>query len=327
MARARLVLTLFGGLLLTASHASAEPSLWERARHPGSRAEQRLLVGVERMLDARDEAGDDEELAQRFARAAVALVDLAKLPAPRDPRLACAIADALLGADVGRTDQAERLLRDAIPKLPPGSLLAEAWLRLETIRSLRGDHAGARDADTRALDIAWEPDQRATAFYNRAESEVRLGELDRAVRDYEQSVTTARDPRIEALARFGLGVALERRGDLPAAYTALDLGLAIRLPLSRYASDDPLDVPGVFFSPPYERFYLSALLGMARARHADDAAERRADYEQALAQWDAYLLAAARDEPWLENARRHRARCAEELRKLPARRGRSGSVR
>jgi tetratricopeptide (TPR) repeat protein len=322
-ARRALLLGLFALGLGAPRVAVAEPSLWERVRHPGARAEERLLSALERMADAREQAAGDPELSQRLARASVAMADLAKLPAPRDPRLACALATALIAADLGRSAEAERLLESAVQKLPPGSLLADAWHELGIARSLRGDHAGAREADTRVLELAWSPEQRARAFYNRAESSVQLGELAQAERDYRSAASEPRPPEIQALARFGLGVVLERRGDLPAAYAALEQGLALRLPLSSYTTDDPLELPGVFFSPPYERFYLRGLVELARGRRATDPLEKRAAFERAVSQWDAYLLAADRDVPWLENAERHRARAASELKKLPVRPRRS----
>ena len=55
---------------------------------------------------------------------------------------------------------------------------------------------------------------------------------------------------------------------------------------------------------------------MTRARLEDDPHTRRSDYEQAVEEWDAYLLAADPAEPWVEHGRRHRAQCEAELRKL-----------
>jgi tetratricopeptide (TPR) repeat protein len=317
------LLALVGLALVAPCPAQAEPSLWERTRHPGARAEQRLLEALERMADGRERAQDDAELSRHLARASVAMADLAKIRLPRDPRLAVAIATALLAADVGRSAEAEQLLEAAVGHLPQGSLLAHAWHELGIARSRRGDHAGARDADTRVIEQAWAPEQRATAFYNRAESAAHLGDLRQAERDYRRAAAEPRPPEIQALARLGLGVVLERQGDLPAAYVAIEQGLALRLPLSLYMTDDPLELPGVFFSPPYERFYLRGLIELTRGRRSDDPLEKRSAYERAVTHWDAYLLAADPSEPWLANAERHRTRAAAELKKLPARQRRA----
>jgi tetratricopeptide (TPR) repeat protein len=308
----------FAVLLTAASRlAAAPPSLWERARYPGARSEERLLVGIERMLDEEELAGPDAETAERLARAAVAMIDLAKVREPRSARLAFVMARALVDADVGRSAEAETLLETAVARLPVGPLLADAWHELGVVRALKGDHVGARDAQSRVLELAWDPDERAIAFYYRAASEVRLRELPAAESDYRAAAEHAREPETQALARFGFGVVLEREGDLPSAYAAFEQGLAIRLPLSTYVSDDPLELPGIFFTPAYERFYLAALLAMTRARQADSPVAERVAYEQSITDWDAYLLAAAPDEPWVPNARRHRERSVSELRRLP----------
>ena len=99
-ARRAWLLLLAGGVLLAgaAPEARAEPSIWRRASHPRARAEARLLRGLERLLDAEEQAESDPEFANHFARAAVAMLDLARLPEPEDPRLAVAMAHALVSA-------------------------------------------------------------------------------------------------------------------------------------------------------------------------------------------------------------------------------------
>jgi tetratricopeptide (TPR) repeat protein len=203
--------------------------------------------------------------------------------------------------------------------LPPGSLARRAWLELGVARATRGDYAGARTAETESLALALEPEERARALALRAASEDRLGDMRRAESDYRLAASVATEPVTLALARFGLGVTLERLGDVPAAQAAFDSGLLVRLPLAHYPTDEPLELPGLYFFPRYERFYLTALVAMARARHDDDPHARRVDYEAAVEQWDAYLLAADPAEPWTTHARRERALCAGELRKLPDR--------
>jgi tetratricopeptide (TPR) repeat protein len=314
------VLGLFALSLLGAARGEARPSLWQRARRPASVVEERLLAGLERRLDEQELAGRDPSYWQHFVRAGVAMIDLSHVTHPADPRLACDMAKVLIAADLGRNTEAEALLEGAVAALPPSSLLADAWHELGMARALRGDDVGAREAQTRALELAWQPDDRASALYARAGSEVHLGDLPRATSDYRAAAELAHEPEMQALARFGLGVTLERLGDVPSAYGALEQGLAVRLPLSTYMTDDPLDLPGILFIPEYDRFYLRALLAMTRARHEDEPAARRTDYEQAIENWDAYLQAAERDEAWVEHARRHRQGCEVELRKLPERR-------
>jgi tetratricopeptide (TPR) repeat protein len=310
---------LLGLSLFAARSSPARPTFWERARDPDAAVESALLARLEFFLIEQATAGHDPSYFQHFARAGVAAIELSRVRQPKDLRLACAMGRILIDAGVDREAEAEALFVRALPNLPPGSLATGAWLELGIARALRADYAGAREAETAALDLAVEPATRARALSLRAASNARVGDLRRAEHDYRAAASFGGDPVSQALAFFGLGVTLERLGDVPAAQATFDTGLLVRLPLAHFETDDPLDLPGLDFFPRYERFYLTALVAMARARHDDDAHARRADYEAALEEWDAYLLAADAAEPWLEHARRHREFCAGELRKLPAR--------
>ncbi len=326
MAARRLVSALVAlgvaSALLATGRASAEPSIWERARRPSAAAEARLLSALERTLDARSLTQAEPVIARDLARAAVAMSDLSGVHDPVDPRLRCVLADALLAADVGREAQAAELVRVAVAELPDGPLLAEAYRLLGLALSLLDDAPGARDAHTRGLRLEVDPDARATSYYNRAESSLRLGELVPARKDYERALDLANDPEIVALARYGLALALERAGNLPTAFDALDGAERIRLPTPPYATPDPLELPGVFFVPPFERAYIEALRAMARARREPAAAARTSELEVAVAAWDRYLEAAPVAGPWVENARAHRASCLAAIHARPRERAR-----
>jgi len=316
MRSAWLAVVLGGATSLVAAQSSAEPTVWQRARDPSAHAEARLLRGLERLLDAEAQAEPEPEFASHFSRAAVAMLDLARLPAPNDPRLACAMARALVLAHVGRAAEAERLLEAAIPKLPVGTLLAGAWRDLGRARRERGDAAGARAAWTRELEIVIDPEERGLAFFERAAAEVRLGELAAAALDYQRASEAASSELLRLRGLYGVALSLERQGDLPAALVVLDRALAAKLPLSHYPSDDPLEVPGGF-TPEFELEYVRGLAATASARRASESVERRRAYEHAVAHFDAYLAAAPASDAWLGHARALRERAAAELRKLP----------
>ncbi|HVR19734.1 MAG TPA: hypothetical protein VMS65_08560, partial [Polyangiaceae bacterium] len=209
-------------------------------------------------------------------------------------------------------------LEGALEGLPPGSRAARAW-RLLTFALARQDE---REAEYRAyskvIELTWDPQVRANAFANRGDVAMLGRDLVGARSDYEQAIGAGGDPEIVALARYGLAVAEERLGDLPAAYAALDKALALRLPVPPFSSEDPLDLPGVYFVPPYEENYIRALRAMAVGRRATDPGERRDAYEIAVAEWDTYLARSAETEPFRENARAHRARSERELEKAMA---------
>ena len=314
MRRISAALALVAALLTLAPASRAEPSIWYRASHPRARAEARLLRAIERMLDGEGQIVTDPERASHFARAAVAMLDLQRPGVPEDPRLACAMARALLGANLGREAQAEALLADAIPKLPEGTLLVTAWHELGRARARHGDLAGARDATTRVLELAVDPTERALAFYERARAELRLGEVSEAALDFRSASDAAPTELVRLRARYGLGVALERSGDLAGAWLALEQVASVRLPLSQYPSEDPLDLPGAF-EPEYELDYTKALVALTRARSAGDPDDRREALGDSLRHWDAYLEHAPASAPWLVNARKFREQTTRELKK------------
>jgi tetratricopeptide (TPR) repeat protein len=309
-ARALAVLAFVAGTLGSAA-ARAEPTLWQRARSTDVRAEARLLAALERTLDARAQVSFDPALAEGLGRAALAMSDLAGIREPKDPRLACVMARVLLTAGARRAREAQQLLEAALPRLPVGMLAAEAWYSLALASSELDEPRKAQHAYSRTIELSWDQELRATSYYNRGEESMRLGELNLALADYERAVALAEGPDTEALARFGLAVALERRADLPAAFQELDRALAIVLPVPPYATEDPLELPNVFFVPAYERHYLEALIAMARARRLQGSV-RRDLYGRAGSAWDAYLAAATGNEPWFDHARAHRERCRRE---------------
>jgi tetratricopeptide (TPR) repeat protein len=312
----RRVSALFVGWALTfgASSVLAQPSLFRRVAEPRARAEAKLLASLERMVDeARQEGFVELGLGREFARAAVAMIELTGIDEPLDPRLACAEARALLDAEVGREADARRLLERALERLPPGTRAASAWNTLGMVLARLADKRAEKHAYSKVIELAWDPEMRALAYYNRGEAHMFEHELVAARSDYEQAISGARDPSVVARARYGLAVAEERLGDLPAAYAALDRALAVTLPVPPFPNDDPLDLPSVFFLPAYEENYVRALRAMAVGRRATEAAERRDAYEAAVAEWDTYLARAADTEPFRDNARAHRARAERAL--------------
>lgn len=307
---------LLVGLFVTfvASSAFAQPSLFRRLTEPRARAEAKLLASLERMIDdARQEGFAELGLGREFARAAVAMIELTGMGDPEDPRLACASARAFLDADVGREADARRLLERALARLPPGTRAASAWNTLGMVLARLDDKKAEQNAYTKVIELTWDPEMRALAYYNRGEAHMYEQELTAARADYEQAISGAQDPSVVALARYGLAVAEERLGDLPAAYALLDRALSVALPVPPFPSEDPLDLPGVFFLPAYEENYVRALRAMAVGRRATDAGERHDAYELAIAEWDTYLARSPDTEPFRENARAHRTRAERAL--------------
>lgn len=303
--------------LLVAIGADARPSLWERARRPLAAKEAWLLAGLERTLDARELSQREPLITRDIARAAVAMSDLSGIRSPEDPRLGCVMAEALILADYGREQDARRLLEDALPKLPAGPLRADALRRLGVVLATLSEPRRSRDVYTEALKLEISPRERANLYYNRAEASLELDELEAAGADYRRAIELATEPDTLALARYGLAVALERSGDLPAALEELGAALAVSLPFPIYPTPDPLELPGVFFVPEYERHYIEALRAMARARGAEDRATYVVEAAAAIQAWDAYLAAAPETVPYRKNAEAHKKRLLEGVKRPP----------
>lgn len=304
-------------LFATAPSAEARPTLWQRAREPLAAKEAWLLAGLERTLDARELAYREPALIRDIARAAVAMSDVSGIRSPSDPRLAWVMAEALLIADMDRERDARRLLEGALETLPPGPLRADVLRRLGVVLAGLAEPLRSREVYTEALELELSSRERANLFYNRAEASLELDELEAAVTDYRRALDLAMEPDVFALVRYGLAVALERLGDLPAALDELGPALGITLPFPVYGAPDPLDLPGVFFVPAYERYYIEALRAMASLRQADSRAQFLVESSVAIQAWDAYLAAAPSTVPYRKNAEAHRKRLADRLKRPP----------
>jgi tetratricopeptide (TPR) repeat protein len=311
----------FGAALafaLSAGTAGASPSIWQRAVDPSTKHVDRALRRAEYMLDAAVEAGADPGLRRSFALNAVAMLELfgdRELP---DPTLKFLIARALDEASVGREAEIRALLESALGEAPGSYLAADAWVTLGISCNKLGDFACEFAAYSKALEIQWEPERRALIYSNRGETQMTAGNLRGAIADYRSSIRLASHPLHQALAHFGLAVALERSGDLPAALRAVAVADAIRIPIPFGLVVSALDSPGVFFNPEYEIHYYTALAHMAAAEAASDPGTKRREYDRAIERWSRYLDGAERDgQRWVPNARAHRARCERAAEKLP----------
>lgn len=295
------------------SSARAEPSLWDVARDPRTQRDYQTLVAVERMVARDDSAWFDPTLPERFMRAALAVVELAGGTESADPRLLFVAGDLLSDPTVGRDEDARKLLDRAL-RLDPGSPLAgRAWFNVAIASARLGEPKRERDAYTRALERVWEPGFRANILANRGESHMVLGELGAAIADYKRSIAAADRPDLSALAYYGLGVALERNGDLPRALEAMATASAIQIP----GVGSALDMPSVFFVPAYDIHYYKALEAMAAARAAKKPELVAVHLLDAGEAWQKYLDHAVPDRHrWADNAKRHQAAVLARLKQL-----------
>ena len=311
--RAFVAVAILSLLSTPASGLVAEPSFWQRVRSPSVAAERRLHDALERKLESWRAIGPEPELKRDLALAAVAMIDLARIDRPRDPALCVLMAEVLVLAKAGREARVRELLRRATASLPAGPLSALSHYRLGQSFARGAEWSRARAEYTIALSQAWDPELRAGAHIYRGYANLALGDFSAAIADQRRAVELAPTKDLEALALYGLGLSLERSGDLPTALGVLEGAARIRLAVPPYDSEDPLELPGVFFVPTYERHYLRGLFRMAIAKRANELDFRAAALDAAIAAWDTYLVAAKQDDPFRANARNHRERCQAEL--------------
>jgi tetratricopeptide (TPR) repeat protein len=285
--------------------ALAAPSIWNRARDPSLKLAYARFVAAERLEAHALEAFADPRGQRDFTLEATALFETSGALLG-DARLSYLLGDLLLDP-----------LLSALERAPESPLAAQGYFNLAIASAKLGERARERDAYSRSLELETDANARAIIFANRAEASMAQGDLKSAIRDYRRATTLARNPDAQALAEWGLGVALERSGDLPAALAAVDLATSIKLPSPPFASTDALELPNVFFDPDYDLDYYRALGAMSEARHARASAEREQALGEAVDHWTRYLERAEADpQPWIANAKAHRAYCERELAKL-----------
>jgi tetratricopeptide (TPR) repeat protein len=313
--RSAALAVLLGAL---ASDAGAQ-SIWETAKEPRLRRASELLAVAERArVPAEDilvdpllllSIGNSDELNRQLNARTATLIKIARGGDLPDPRLRYLLGDALVKADKEYLAEGRDALARALEEAPDSPLAADAWFWLAIAEGKLRNHEAERTSYTRALALQWDPELRATILMNRAESSMTGRDLVAAMRDYRMARAQSRSAITQSLATWGLAVATERDGDLP---TALELGrsaASIQFGPSHHRVA-ALDLPDVFFTPPYEQHYYRALATMGSAVAERDSSKARALLQTAELLWTMYIGPAERDnEPWVENAKRHRVWC------------------
>jgi tetratricopeptide (TPR) repeat protein len=325
---------VFASLLALAAPAAAGPTVWDVARNPRlGRAEQLLGLAERSRIPAEDTSDDltfppsgtTEELNRQLNARAAALITIANGDQLDDPRLVYLLGDALVKADKSYLPEGRLRLEQALEQDPDSPLAADAWFSLAIAEGKLRRHEAERDAYSRALELEWQPELRATIVTNRAESNMTSGELGRAIEDYHLALSLSRSGVTQALALWGLAVATERDGDLPTALELARKASAFRFgPPTHFVV--ALDLPSVYFTPEYEEHYYRALSAMAEAEAETRTDEIRVRLQTASLLWSLYLESAVRDkERWIPNAKLLRERCQQKLARLDGDRGEHGT--
>lgn len=295
-------------LLALSTRASAQPSIWERARDPNSARSEPLLRSIGRMMDGARDASADPETLQNFRLAALAMAELSGALTFDDSHVLLVLGHVLLDAQVGREAEVRAIAARVLDRSGSGDEWLVAEARILEAHAARGVPAEAITATTRALPLVWEPVLRAGLLRQRAEARMAVGDVRGSVVDHRAALLSAERLAQRAVLRFGLGLALERSGDLPSALAELRLAQATA-PRAGSTDLSVLDDPGTFVFRPYDVHYVSALTAMAVAQSAADSQSMLLDYERALVDWERFEIAAPAQDPWLASAKLHRATC------------------
>lgn len=300
--------------LFSTTHAAAEPTLWQRASEPGvARMRARARLRAEQLFDLAAERRSDPDTGHALLLQSAALLELSG-GAESDPWQGVLLGRALLDVRAGREQQAIRLLESHVDALPPSDFKAASLFDWGLGALFSGDLERAKRAFTKALALAWHPDDRANLLRSRGQARSLSGQVPEAVVDFRAAVKLARAPDVLALSHWGLGVALERGGDYRQGLDEIGRAVRLRLPAPPYAAGSALELPTVRLFPEYDLHYYRALGFMAEAVGADSFDRENDCYRGALASWDRYLAAAeAHEDRFVPNAVRHRQRCVDAL--------------
>ncbi|HEY4116684.1 MAG TPA: hypothetical protein VGM56_02460, partial [Byssovorax sp.] len=294
MSRARVLAAAVLASTLAAPTARADDTatVWGRARRPDLVANEKMLRQVdEHLRNGVDVLPDVRELYMREARRQL---EAAGGDRSTDVRVRVRYADVLHMLDdyAGCARAYERVLA-ASPDAPTA---AHANDGLAICYAHLGRHVDEMRAYGAALELEARPDYRARLFANRAEALMALGDIEGAIRGYRDSVSLVAGmgpPTDKGLATtyWGLGVALDRGGNLEAGLAAIAIARAYD------RSDSAIsDANEWFFSPVWDGAWYFALGHWQHARAAKLTAARVEHYLSAVALWEEYLAKAPADD-------------------------------
>ena len=283
--------------------ASADPSVWTRARDPAVVKEAELVREAERAilryrrisLAMGPQAAAVAEMMLRDARRALAQVVEA---GTRDHGVRMLYVEVL--RDSKARDEALVVVKKLLADDPPAANRADALAELALLHA----HAGRREEEIRAYTdaLAIEPHAaaRSRLLANRAEAMMALGDVTAAVEGYREalsSLTTTEMFWLGPTTLFGLGVALDRLGDLEDGLRSVKLA----------RSYDPIDKglrrDSWFFSPAHDEHWYFALGAWTCGRFSEGLAVRSECYERSVAKWEEYIESAPADDRWVPLAR------------------------
>ncbi len=250
--------------------------MWDCAKDPAAGERYRLHLRVQEFMHPPGPA--ERRIRELLLERARAELEMASAATSPDVRLRFDLGEVY--QDLRHYEEAVRVLEPALALAPRHSAAARAWLALAYSAAHLDRSREERDAYNAYLAVALDDRSTLSVLSNRAEAEMRLGNLDEAVagyRDVIERIERAPFGQVEdfvtlVLARWGLAVALDRDGDPADAEHQASI-VSQQDPDERIigASEDD----GVFFVPRV-RARLVPRPGPDSARQAGDRRARRA---------------------------------------------------
>ncbi|MCS6898571.1 MAG: hypothetical protein RMJ98_01895 [Myxococcales bacterium] len=281
---------------------ASPPDRWDLARSPGAERAERLLDEAEDKL-AEAASMSNPLLRQQLATEARSLLDQLGGTRAQDLRARLLYGHALhlLDDDSAVIAALEPLVEVAFDH-PLGIQvmfdLAVAYAKVERFR----DEVRIYD---RLLEAEDGPGLRSTVLANRGESRAKLDDFQGAVEDFRQVIGA--DP-MNALARWGLAVVLDRWGNLSGALE--EGGFAWDIDQGTLSI---LDRSGVFFVPAHDKWWYHGIRRLAAAHRATAASERLAHLRAADRFYEMYLAQAPSTDRWAPLARARRKQIEQRM--------------
>jgi hypothetical protein len=299
-----------------AEPASARPTLWQRADQPGLAHSDRAWRRVSRYLDS-VETADHPEMRHDFWLGALLMAEQYGVAALPDPALRLVFAQTLLGSELGREVEAAALARGVLAEDGPDSAWLEAEARMILAEAATDPETAMREVG-RALPLVWDSRARSDLFRRRADAKMAAYDVRGSLSDYRAALEADDSARRSALARFGLGLALERSGNLPQALAELRVA---RLAAPRLFGVElgVLTLPGVFAFRSYDVHYVVALSERSLIPNPADPEAEAAACERALSAFREYLAESPPSDRFRDRAERHLTEFSRECRALHTR--------
>jgi tetratricopeptide (TPR) repeat protein len=219
------------------------------------------------------------------------------------------LGESLIAANAGRDAEGRAILLGELARRPNSPVATHAWFSVAIASNRMRQFDQELNAYDRALEREYDPDQRARIYMNRGEAKMSIGDLAAARDDYQLALSSSSDSEVFALANWGLGVALARDNELAQALEHVRTAAGIKF---RIEDEEVLaiDLPSVFYTPPYEIFYYRALLAMAEAEKGAQPEDAIASLDRATLLFRQYLTdGRAASDRWVQNVERYLVWC------------------